>query len=230
MGAEEIGFAERGEDREVRFRAADFVAEIFEGVRKGVAHRIAKRAEAEGVEESFHLVLDAHGAVLEVAVVKAQAGVDEDFFDAEVAGHFDLAFEVGTHGGNGIVAQFEVADFANVFSLHVTDDDGGIVFGDEGINFFDVGVAGEIEDSGAGFEAGARHSGLVRFGGDNNAGVREAADDGEELGVLKFDVGGGGVSESGFGADINDRGALRMKNKAAMNSGFGAEANAFAIP
>ncbi len=230
VGAEEVGFAEGGEDGEESFGVADFVAKIFEGVRQRVADRVAEGAEAEGVEEGFDLVLDADGAVLEVAVVEAEAGIDEDFFDAEVAGHFDLAFEVGAHDRDGIVGEFEVANFADVLALDVADDDGGVVFGDEAIHFFHVGVAGEIENGGAGFEGGFGDGGLVGFDGDENAGAVEALDDGEEFRVLEVGVGDGGLGEGGFGADIDDGGALGVEDEAAVDGGFSGEADALAIP
>ena len=47
---------------------------------------------------------------------------------------------------------------------------------------------------------------------------------------MEIGFGDFGVGECGFGADIDNRGALGVENEAAMNGGFGAEANAFAIP
>ncbi|MDB6123872.1 MAG: hypothetical protein JWQ71_2865 [Pedosphaera sp.] len=102
MGAEEIGFSQGGEDGKEWFGAADFVAEIFEGVGQGVTGREAEFAEAEGVQKSGHLVTDADGAVLQVAIVKTEAGIDEDFFDAVADGDFNLAREIFFHHGGGI--------------------------------------------------------------------------------------------------------------------------------
>src|SRR5438045_1750057 len=80
--AERCGFTQRGQHSEERFGAADFLPEIFEGVRQSVTDRKAERAEAECVQENGHLVPHAHGAVLEVAIVKTEPRIDEDFFHA----------------------------------------------------------------------------------------------------------------------------------------------------
>ena len=91
MGSEQVGFPQRGEDRKEGFGAADFFAEIFECVGKRVAHGVAERPQAERVQENCHLVSDPHDTVLEVAVVEAEAGVDEDFFYAGFFSERDLA-------------------------------------------------------------------------------------------------------------------------------------------
>ena len=76
--AEQVGLAQRGQHREERLGAADFLAEILEGMRQGMADRESQGPQAEGVQEDAHLVADADRAVLEVAVVEAQPGIDED--------------------------------------------------------------------------------------------------------------------------------------------------------
>ena len=91
VSAEQISFAERGEDSEEWFGAADFFAEKFKGVGQRMAHRKAKFAEPEGIEEGGHLVADTDGAVLKIAIVKAQAGIEEDFLHAVALGGFNLA-------------------------------------------------------------------------------------------------------------------------------------------
>ena len=70
MRAEEVGFAEGGEDGEEGFGGADFLAEELEGVWEGVADGEAKRAKAEGVEEDTLLMPDAGTRVGEIAVVE----------------------------------------------------------------------------------------------------------------------------------------------------------------
>jgi hypothetical protein len=147
-----------------------------------------------------------------------------------VGGHVDLTLEKISHDRNGIVGEFEIADFANVFALDVADDDGGIVFGDEGIHFFGIRRAGEVEDRGAGFEAGFGDDGLVGFDGDEDAGAVQAAHDGKEFGVLEIGFGDLGVRKGGLGSDIDDGGALSVEDESAMDRGFGAETHAFAIP
>ena len=49
VGAEEVGFAESGQDGEERLGATDFLAEIVEGMGQGVADGAAEGAQAESV-------------------------------------------------------------------------------------------------------------------------------------------------------------------------------------
>src|SRR5262249_6082913 len=68
-----------------------------------------------------------HGAVLQIAVIKSKAGVENDFFDAIAMGDFNLPREIFAHHLNGIDAEIEVANFADVFALHIAYDDRGIM-------------------------------------------------------------------------------------------------------
>ena len=90
MGAEQVGFAEGGEDGEEGFGATDFFLEKFEGMREGVADGETEVAQAKGVEKNVHLMPHAHRAVLEIAVVKAEAGIEDDPFDAVALGELNL--------------------------------------------------------------------------------------------------------------------------------------------
>ena len=126
----------------------------------------------------------ADGAVLEIAVIKAEAGIDEDFFDAVAGGSFDLAGEVVLHHGGGVRGEIEVADLANIFALHVTDDDGGIVGGHHAEEFVTAVGAGEVQDIGAGFKAGAGDGGLICLDGDQDVRGAQAFDDGQQAAVL----------------------------------------------
>ena len=100
MGSEKVGATECGEDGEERFGGPDFVLEAFESVGQGVAGGPTEGAETEGVEKDAHLVADASGGVLKIAVVEAEAGVDPQSGDAIGQGDLDLAREVfGQHRG-----------------------------------------------------------------------------------------------------------------------------------
>src|SRR5438105_4338496 len=97
MRAEQIGFTQRREYCEKRLRAAHFFAKILESVRQGVAYGKAERAQAERVQEDRHLVTNSNGAVLQVAIIKAEARIENYFFDAMARGALDLAREIITH-------------------------------------------------------------------------------------------------------------------------------------
>ena len=70
VGAEQVGFTQRGQHGKERFSAADFVAEKFEGVGQGMADWKTERPESERVQEDIHLMPHANGTVLQIAVVK----------------------------------------------------------------------------------------------------------------------------------------------------------------
>src|SRR6185369_571422 len=140
-------------------RATDFFTEEFECVRQGMADRIPERAQAESIQEHTHLMPHPNGAVLQVAVIKAEAGVDEDLLHAMPRGEFDLALEEIDHRPDGIGAEIEIADLADVVALNITKDDGGVVGGDQGEVFVEVSGAGQVQHVGAGLEPGATDSG-----------------------------------------------------------------------
>src|SRR5208282_413542 len=162
-GAEQVGFAQRGEYGKERLGAADFVAEKFKGVGQGVADWKTERPQPERVQENVHLVPNADGAVLQVAVVKAEAGVQENFLHAVTLRDFDLSRKILAHHFNRVATEIEIADFADVFALHVTKDHRRTVVGDHSVKFVTAVGAGKIQNVCAGFEAGPRDGGLIRL-------------------------------------------------------------------
>src|SRR6266571_1922415 len=102
VGAEQIRLAQRGEDGEKRFGAADLFPEIFEGMRQRLADRIAQRAQPEAVQERRHLVAHASGAVLQVPVIETETRIAQDFPHALPMSDFDLALEVVAPLGRGV--------------------------------------------------------------------------------------------------------------------------------
>src|SRR5208282_1712374 len=109
VGAEQVGFAQRGEYGKERLGAADFVAEKFKGVGQGVADWKTERPQPERVQENVHLVPHADGAVLQVAVVKAEAGVQDNSLHAAALRNFDLSRKILAHHFNRVGAQIEIA-------------------------------------------------------------------------------------------------------------------------
>ena len=92
--------------------------------------------QPERVQKNVHLVPHAHRAVLQVAVIKAEAGIKDDFLHAAALREFNLARKIIAHHRDRVGAQIEVADFTNVLARDITDDDGGIVRGDQAILIF----------------------------------------------------------------------------------------------
>ena len=64
VGAEEVGFAEGGENGEERLGTADFLAKIFKGVRQRVADGKAEVTQAKRVQKRRHLMAHTNGTVL----------------------------------------------------------------------------------------------------------------------------------------------------------------------
>ena len=91
-------------------------------MRQGVANRKAERAQPKCVQEYIHLVAHAHQAVLEVAIIKAQTGIDHNLFHADANGQFDLPGEIVTHLGDGLRAQIEIAHLANIRTLQIANN------------------------------------------------------------------------------------------------------------
>ncbi len=87
-----------------------------------------------------------HRAVLQIAVIKAEAGVEDDFPHAVTLRDFNLPAEVSAHHFNGIGAEIEIAHFADVFALHVTNDDRRVVRGHLAIQLVGGFRAGEIQN------------------------------------------------------------------------------------
>ena len=129
-----------------------------------------------------------------------------------------------------IGAEVEVAHLAHVAALHVADDHGGIVRRDHTEQLVVLVGAGEIQDIGSGFQAGARDGGLVGLHRNQDAGLPQLPDDRQELAVLPGVIHAGGLGQSGFGAHINDVRPLRAHDRAAADGAFGGKADTLAIP
>src|SRR3989442_1484658 len=138
MSPEKICLTKGGENREKRFGAAYLLAEIFKGMRQSVTNWKPERPQTERVKENTHLMSHPQGAVLEVAIVEAQTGIKEDSFDPVPTGDFDLARKIIVHPSDRIGAQFKVGYFADIRSVHVADDDRGVVGGNEPEKFLGV--------------------------------------------------------------------------------------------
>lgn len=173
---------------------------------------------------------DANGAVLQVAVVEAEAGIEEDFFDAGARGDIDLAGEIIVHHADRVGAKVEVSDFANVSALDVAKDYCAFVCSGNVEEFLVVLSGCEIQNSGAGIKTRPGDSQLISFDGDQNARGTESFDDGKKFVTLESYIGAGGVRKRGFCAKVDDIGALCAQDFAATNGGFGRKTNAFTIP
>lgn len=91
MRAEQIRLSERSQHTEERFGATDFVAEKLKGMGQGMANRKPERPQPKRIQENVHLMPDADGAVLEIAIIETEPRIDEDFRHAVALGDFDLA-------------------------------------------------------------------------------------------------------------------------------------------
>src|SRR5690349_22901914 len=103
-------------------------------MRQGVANGKSERTQPECVEEGAHLVADANGAVLQIAVIKAQPGIDQDSGHAIASGGLDFTGEVVLHQTNGIFPESEIADLTNVGTLDEAEDYGRVMRGNHSID------------------------------------------------------------------------------------------------
>ena len=69
----------------------------FKSMRQRVTDRKTELAQAERVQENVHLMADAHGAVLQIAIIKAESGIEQDFFHAVALCDFNLAGKIIAH-------------------------------------------------------------------------------------------------------------------------------------
>src|SRR5439155_1262698 len=97
MRAKQVSLSKRGEQRKERLSAAHLFTEVFEGVRQGMANGKAKTTEPERVQENRHLMAHPHGAVLQVAVIKAQPGIEQYLLHSCARGGVYLAREIIPH-------------------------------------------------------------------------------------------------------------------------------------
>src|SRR5688572_4297165 len=125
-------------------------------MRQGVADGVAESAEARGVQEHVHLVAHADGTVVQIAVVKAEARIDEQLLQVGFFGALYFEDEIFVHEVYRVGIEVEIAGFADVAALNVADNDGGIEVAREPVKLGGVFGAGEINNAGAGLEAAAR--------------------------------------------------------------------------
>ena len=145
-------------------------------------------------------------------------------------GDFNLSGELLTHLFNRISAEIKIANLADIFPLHMTDDDRGIVVSDQAEQFVTALRAGKIEDIGAGFEAGARDRWVVGFDGDENAGRAQSLDGWQQFAVLRGFGNAFGMSECRFRTDVHDIRPLRTQNLPPLDGAVRRPANTLAIP
>ena len=150
--------------------------------------------------------------------------------DAGGGGAIDFATEVVEESGGVIGGVDEVRNFAGVGSLDVAEDDACAVIGDEAVEVGGGGGAGEIENGGARFEAGASDCEVIGFYGKEDAFLGEGFENGEEgLGLLGG-IDAGGVGESGFGAEIDEVGSFGAEAAGAVEGVLGGGDDTFAVP
>ncbi len=181
MGAEQIRLAQCGEHRKERFGAADFITEKFKRVRQRVTDRETQLAQTECIQENIHLVPHKHSAVLQIAVIKAKAGIDEDFLDAIALSTFNLPREKFSQHRNRVGAQIEISHLADVFPSNVANDDGCIMGGDHAKDFLGSRSAGEVQDICARFETRARDGRLIGFDRHEDFFFAQSFDDRDQL-------------------------------------------------
>src|SRR5436190_8535044 len=112
---------------------------------------------------------NANSTVLEIAVVEAETGIEEDFFDTNANSDFDLAGKVIAHLADWVGFEIKVTNFADVFSLDVAKDYSRIVGGGQAEEFVVIFGGSEIKNLCAGFEAGASDSRLIGLDGNEDA-------------------------------------------------------------
>lgn len=166
MSTKEIGFTKESEHGKKGFGGANFVLKKLESVGKGVADGPAESTQAERVEKSFGLIANAGGAVLEVAVIKAEAGIDPDGVNAGLKGAIDLAAKIIEESGGVVRGVKKVTDGADILSLDVTENDARTMLSDAAIDIIGRARARQVENGGAGFEATARDGWVVSLDGD----------------------------------------------------------------
>ena len=132
VGAEDTGAAEAGEHGEHRLGLTELVLEQVERVRERVADREPERAQPEGLQEHPGLVCAAHPRVDEVAVVEAEARVDDDPLDPAVARTRDALLEVRDEPRQRIGLALDVGDVADVAAGDAAQHEGRPVLRDEG--------------------------------------------------------------------------------------------------
>src|SRR5688572_6923230 len=113
MGTEQIRFSQCGQHSKEGLSTAHFLAEVFEGMRKGVANGKAKGPQTECVQENIHLVADPDRAVLEIAIIEAHPRINEDACYPSRTSQFNLLSKIVMHHGDWVGRQIEIAHLAD---------------------------------------------------------------------------------------------------------------------
>ena len=120
-------------------------------------------AEAKGIEKDGHLMAHTNGAVLQVAIIKAETGIENDLLDTDAPCRIDLTSELVAHHGDWVGAEIKIADFTDVSALDIAKDDRGIVCSDEAEDFVFVVSSRQVKDACAGLEASAGYGRVIGF-------------------------------------------------------------------
>lgn len=230
MGTEKVGFSENGKNGKKGFGGADFVAEEFKGVGQGMADRPAEGAESETLQEGLRLMPDAVAAVLKIAVIKSETGIDPESGDAGCTGAVNFPLKIVAEGRGVVGGMHKIAHLANVGTLHVAKNDARPVVGDHAVKLLRGAGAGEVENRGPGLQTGAGGGGLVGLDGKEKSFGSEFAKDGKKDPGLRFSVSPGRMGEGGLGAEIHQMGALSPEAANAFKGGGCGEDNAFPVP
>src|SRR5438067_29527 len=121
MRAEQIGLSERSQHGKKWLGTTHLLAKILKSVRQGMANGKAKRTEPERIQENVHLMTHAHGAVLQVAIIKAQPGIEEYLLYSCARRTLNFPRKIFLHHCHSIAAEIEITHLTDIFALHVTD-------------------------------------------------------------------------------------------------------------
>ena len=195
-----------------------------------MADRIAERSQSEGVEKDVHLVADSEGTILKIFVIEAESWIDEQFLQRELLRLFNLAAEIIVHGANRIAAQVVVSDFADVAALDKTNNYARIKILGHPVEVLALFAAGKVDQGSAGFEALARDGQAVCFDRDWNLQFFQSFYNWQQFRILRGIICNRGMGESGFRANIDDIGPLRLEDVGPSDRSVSCKADAFAVP
>src|SRR5438093_3256223 len=145
MGAKQVRFAKRRQYGKKTLGRAHLFAKIFKRVRQRMANGKSERPQPEGMEKHRHLVTDAPGAILKIAVVKTKAGINEDSFYAGRSGSFNFPAEVLVHHHDRITSEIKVTHLTHIRALDIANDRCRLVIGYRLVDLRSVSRAGQIE-------------------------------------------------------------------------------------
>ena len=182
------------------------------------------------MEENAELVAHARLAVLQVAVVEAEAGIDPDARDAGARRGFDLPGEIIVEQVDGIAGEIEVGDLAHVGALDEAEDDAGVVVRDLVEDFRCVDGAGEIKNAGAGAQGLRGDIDVIGLDRNTKAGLGEFVNDGDELFLLCGRIDPRGLHQGRLRPEVDDGRALFLQDAGTAHRGLGREGDALAVP